>query len=1070
MRTNLPVTDNEILLKEGDEIVSKTDLKGQIIDINQSFIEISGFTREELIGKSHNIVRHPDMPSEAFQDLWDKLKAERPWIGMVKNRCKNGDYYWVQANVTPIKDSGRVTGFMSVRTKPTRKQIEAADKLYQQINDGKASLYQKSLLSRLNIFSGLRLWQKLSMTIAIILIPLFALLYLLLHSQNEAINAAQKEVLGIEYIIPLRVMQQHMAEHRGRYAALLSGDTSQSDQLSSLQNLIQDQVVKIDRLDEEYGPQIGLVNEWQTLKNQWLALNERLPGLDAEDNFSQHSQLIGKLFDFVIHISEKSGMVVDPNLETSHFISITVNKLLPLANNIGILRGAGANAAQSGSISKQDQDKLLRRSYAASRELHDIKNLFNSLFAEAPSLKAKFGGASESLVKNTEHFLKTVDEELLKPEVILLDSSTYFSQGTAIIDKLFVLFSLSEEHLAGRLNEQADNLRLQQIITLGAILLTVLMTLLVSIRVVRGITTPLTKAIKNFEAISEGDFTSDPNSKESEDETGDVLRALTSMKIKLGYELSESRSNAAAALRIQVALDNVSANVMVADNNGQIIYMNDAVTDMMRNAQEDIRKDLPNFDTDRLVGTNFDSFHKDPAHQRNLLEKLKTTYASKIKIGDRHFSLSANPVVDESGKRLGTVVEWGDITEQLDAERQIEVLIQQALAGELDQRLETKTYQGFMRTIGDGVNQMLDTVVMPIKEVRRVLSHLAEGNLKESMKGDFSGEFAALDHALNTTMNQLRDTVGGIMESGVQISHGSSEIAQGNTTLSQRTEEQAAGLEQTASSMEQMTSTVKQNADNARQANQLAASARDQAEQGGKVAGDTAEAMGTINQSSKKIAEIIGVIDEIAFQTNLLALNAAVEAARAGEQGRGFAVVASEVRNLAQRSASAAKDIKELINDSVEKVEEGTRLVGESGKSLDEIVLSIKKVSDIVAEISAASQEQASGIEQVNKAIAQMDEVTQQNAALVEETAAASDSVNQQAQHMMRLMEFFSTDSEDAQQQPKSADSVPHGSVAKFPDRGVKKATPPPSQVVSSHKTSAQTSTYQEDDSEWEEF
>jgi methyl-accepting chemotaxis protein len=233
------------------------------------------------------------------------------------------------------------------------------------------------------------------------------------------------------------------------------------------------------------------------------------------------------------------------------------------------------------------------------------------------------------------------------------------------------------------------------------------------------------------------------------------------------------------------------------------------------------------------------------------------------------------------------------------------------------------------------------------------------------------------------------------------------QIAAGNADLSQRTEEQAASLEETASSMEELTSTVKQNADNARQANQLAAGASQVAVKGGAVVGQVVSTMSSINDSSKKIVDIISVIDGIAFQTNILALNAAVEAARAGEQGRGFAVVASEVRSLAQRSAAAAKEIKGLITDSVGKVEDGTRLVGEAGKTMDEIVTSVKRVTDIMAEIAAASQEQSSGIEQVNQAITQMDEVTQQNAALVEEAAAAAESLQEQAQSLTQAVSVF---------------------------------------------------------------
>jgi methyl-accepting chemotaxis protein len=290
---------------------------------------------------------------------------------------------------------------------------------------------------------------------------------------------------------------------------------------------------------------------------------------------------------------------------------------------------------------------------------------------------------------------------------------------------------------------------------------------------------------------------------------------------------------------------------------------------------------------------------------------------------------------------------------------------------------------------------------------------IATGNLTRRVepqylaRGDEIGELA---HALDDMAVQLKEMVGKVTQSTDQVSAAASEIAQGSTDLSQRTEEQASALEETASSMEELTSTVKQSADNAGQANQLAGAARTQAEQGGQVVDQAVTAMSAINQSSRKIADIIGVIDEIAFQTNLLALNAAVEAARAGEQGRGFAVVAGEVRKLAQRSADAAKEIKVLITDSVAKVEDGGKLVDRAGQTLREIMTSIKKVSDIVAEMAAAAREQASGIEQVNKAILQMDQVTQQNAALVEETASASQSMGDQAHELQNLMGFFTLD------------------------------------------------------------
>ena len=296
------------------------------------------------------------------------------------------------------------------------------------------------------------------------------------------------------------------------------------------------------------------------------------------------------------------------------------------------------------------------------------------------------------------------------------------------------------------------------------------------------------------------------------------------------------------------------------------------------------------------------------------------------------------------------------------------------------------------------------------KPMERIVKHFeafAAGDFTDKITVDSTNEIGQVLTALQLTQESLGQMVRQIKVAAGSVFRGAEEISQGNANLSQRTEEQSSSLEETASSMEEMTSTVKQNADNAGQANQLATAARDQAEKGGAVVGRAVSAMTEINESSKKIADIIGVIDEIAFQTNLLALNAAVEAARAGEQGRGFAVVATEVRSLAGRSATAAKEIKDLIQDSVRKVEDGSALVTQSGQTLEQIVSSVKKVSDIIAEIAAASREQSSGIEQVNKAVMQMDEMTQQNAALVEEATAASQSMAEQASQLNGLMEHY---------------------------------------------------------------
>ena len=413
-------------------------------------------------------------------------------------------------------------------------------------------------------------------------------------------------------------------------------------------------------------------------------------------------------------------------------------------------------------------------------------------------------------------------------------------------------------------------------------------------------------------------------------------------------------------------------------------------------ANENYRRTL-GYELAEIQGQHHDMFvaaaDRTGGESRQLWEKLgrgenDTNRYRRIAKGGREVWLqgSYNPIFDSTGTAFKVVKYATDITEQVLAE-----------AGRREQ-LEAQIH----------LSQQMAQSVAKTQEIIRAAT---EGDLSRRLDvAGQSGDLMMLGNAINSLLESVSDIVSSVKNAAGEVLRGAEEISQGNANLSQRTEEQSSSLEQTASSMEEMTSTVKQNADNAGQANQLATAARDQAEKGGAVVGSAVKAMAEINESSKKIADIIGVIDEIAFQTNLLALNAAVEAARAGEQGRGFAVVATEVRSLAGRSATAAKEIKELIQDSVRKVGDGSVLVTQSGQTLEQIVISVKKVSDIVAEIASASREQSSGIEQVNKAVMQMDEMTQQNAALVEQATAASQSMADQARDLTVMMEKYQID------------------------------------------------------------
>lgn len=787
MKVNMPVTNREVQLKKGAILVSRTDLIGRITYVNDAFVEISGFTRDELIGKEHNIVRHPDMPAEAFEDMWATLKKLRPWQGLVKNRCKNGDHYWVSANAMPLFDKqGKVYEYLSVRHALKRDSdielIASTEQLYRKVSSGEAKL--------------------------------------------------------------------------------------------------------------------------------------------------------------------------------------------------------------------------------------------------RPSGFAKFR--------------KTISEIPLSQKNILVNAA-FLAPITLLVYRLF----LSGEH-----------------ILMAAVLISAAIGSVISTEKTRITIDILEKAIKLCYRLANGDFGKRLDLSR-EDQLGDLLRGMYCMEVKLGVDLADTRQGLAETKRINQALDNVQSGVMVANSNFEIIYMNESVRKIFTEAEADIRKKLPHFSANALMGSCIDQYHKDPSIQRSLLEKLQGSYKSELVIANRHMRVMASPVNNDNGERIGYVAEWQDRTHEVIVDQEIDQLVQAVKTGDLSKRIDLSNKEGFTHTLSSSINELTDVIESVFRDVNHVMENMAEGDLTTAITTEYQGVYAECKNNINSSLAKISDLIVQIRDAADFIDSSSQEMASGNNNLSRRAEQQASSLEETAASMEQLASTVKNNAQNTVQATEVVNLASQLAQKGGDVVNSAIAAMQEINESSNKIAEIIGVIDEIAFQTNLLALNASVEAARAGEQGRGFSVVATEVRNLAQRSATAAQQSNELIQNSVQKVRAGTAFVNETGAALNEIVESVGKVGDIVSHIASASSEQSAGIEQVNLAVSQMDEITQQNAALAEQAAAGSIAMSEQSTNMTKLLSFFRVNSKTGRtasktQEVKTAKSTKNAAVS---SKTILKSAP-----ISSTKFT------NEANDEWEEF
>ncbi len=896
MKINMPLTNEEYVLTETDSIVSKTDLNGKITYASDDFIRISGYSKDELIGASHNIVRHPDMPPEVFADLWDSMKAGYPRSAIIKDRSKNGGFFWALANVAPLYEDDKVIGYISVRLKPTSRQVNEASTGYLKFCKGQAG----HLKIRDGRIVRKSLWESFA---PIKIVSIKARLLMIITIMSMLLLA----VCGLGYY----------------------GMSNSSEGLRTVNNNHMRPLTQISQI-------------------QKLMLTNRL-------------YVSTSLFNPTTELISKNTTEVEKNI-----------------------------------------------------------TLINTIFNDY--LNSPLGSDEKKQVEAFSNDKNRLIQEGLQPAILALRGNDITLAKKIIDDKITPLYEVVDITAQKLLQLQLDDTakeskaglsRDYRILGIASTLIAlgIFLALWFSFSLLRAIVQPLNTMVKHFGQISQGHY---HNAIEIKclDEVGKVMAALKSMQIKLGFDVAEVKRTAADHLRIKVALDNVSTGVMIADNHRNIIFANKSVLDLLKNAETDIRKQLPDFSVGTVVGSCIDKFHKVPEHQVQLLSSLSGTHIANLELGGHSMVLTINAVINDQGERQGVVLEWLDRTGEVAVEKEVAVILVGAVMGDFTRRIVMKGKEGFYRELSESINQLMETTECGLNEAARVFNVLSHGDLTEKITNHYSGTLGQLKEDANCMVDDLNNIIGQIKHVAEAIHTMAKEIATGNMSLSHRTEQQAASLKQTAVSMQELISIVQQNSANAQHASDLAVNASDTAGKGVTVIGQVVKMMNGINESSRKVVEITSVIDNIAFQTNILALNAAVEAARAGEQGRGFAVVAGEVRNLAQRAASAAGEIKSLITDSVEKVEDGSRLVAQAGNTMKDIASCIHGVTEIMSEISAASVEQTNGIEQVNMAICQMDDVTQQNASLVQNASAAAKSMEEQTQQLTVTVAHFKMEGE----------------------------------------------------------
>ena len=968
MRQNLPVTQNEMTLSDKYILSSTTDLKGTILTSSDDFVKISGYSRQELIGQPHNILRHPDVPADIFADMWRTLKQGKTWSAVVKNRAKNGDHYWVLANVTPMEKDGQVVGYVSVRTPATSKQIAEAKILYQQVASGKVRL-EGAIARSTSSF----LWDKLAVKGALnTSLLIYSAIIMLIGASILAFGFYQTQIKPIEQ----QALEREIEQAR-----------------SLIENHIQTKAISVSDL-------AATLSGYNELSE---ALAGKAPRVLAVDKLSNIREHFARITDYrniraqAFQMDKTSfAKSWDPDSYGELFDRPLLNRILQNPKTLGgmslNMNAMGVGVTGYAPVHFQDQmvGVISVTGGLASVGL-ELKELGVDWIMLIDEQQSRFNGRLPATLRNNQVFadgLVLANNNWFEPTMIsqfqqLMPKPARDETSNAILVEGKVLVELPVYNAIGDhigrhiLMRSAEDIELQiaeatkqGVVTIIAVIMLVFIIIGFLMWIIRQ------RAIKPLMILSDSMMAMRRSGRFNERvmliDRGDEISQIVNVYNSFVGNVQEAMSNISDSM---TAMSQGRLDVEIkAEFRGDLAVMKEAINLSLTNVRTTVHEL-----SQVMKAMNQGDFSReiDVALEGEFEQILVTTRSSMSNINE-----TINAIVKVMDKMK---------------------------EGKFQRRVDVEAAGDLLR-LKDGVNDSMDALESAMKDITRIVVAQSNGDLTQKITAQYHGELRVLKEAINTTADKLVQVVSQAIHAADVVRHASDEVSQGAGDLSQRVQEQAAALEETSATMDEMNSAVQNNTQNALEASRVAQDVQQKANNGTSVMQQTIDAMNAIQASSHKIVEIVSLIDGIAFQTNLLALNAAVEAARAGDHGRGFAVVASEVRALAQKSAEAAKEIRTLIDESVNRIDQGTQLASESGDVLTGINHSVEQVAQMIQQIAQASKEQAEGVNQVHKAINDIDQVTQQNAALVEETSAAAESMTEQASALSRNMAFFNQD------------------------------------------------------------